>query len=202
MAHCTTRLLVLSRLLALALAHESLSPPPPLPPDDVAGLEPGAMRLLAASVHAPPSHPPYPQTPAGRREAGRGMVYQRELTSTLRHWAVLLRHGSPAARERTLRLIAQLALETTLPGSETSWLATVHPVAFRKACVAGSSRSARGDGSVVESIVGLLADAPPDDSTGALALQALQALATDDPMTDADNAHALAICAAGAVPHA
>lgn len=35
-----------------------------------------------------------------------------------------------------------------------------------------------------------------------LRAQALQAIATDDPTTEADNHHALSICAAGVVPHA
>lgn len=133
------------------------------------------------------------------------MQYESELSRELRDWIALLRHGSGAAQERTLGMIAQLALETSAPPSvyrlHTSWLANVHPVTFRKACLAGSARSARGTGSIVEAVVTLLADSPLE-SMRALALQALQALATDDPSTDSDNDLALAICAAGAVPHA
>ena len=38
------------------------------------------------------------------------------------------------------------------------------------------------------------------EATTELALQALEAIAIDDPTTDADNDHSLAICATGAVP--
>ena len=95
-----------------------------------------------------------------------------------------------------------LALESTIAGGgRTSWLSGVHPAAFRRACVAGASRSAKGKGSIVEALARLLGDESADPETRALTLQAIEAIAIDDPSTDVDNDHTLALCAAGVVPH-
>ena len=92
-----------------------------------------------------------------------------------------------------------MALESTIiSGSRSSWLSGVHPVAFRKACISGAARSAGGVGSVVETLADLVDD--KDDETKTLALQAIEAIAIDDPSTDTDNHHALAICATSVVP--
>jgi hypothetical protein len=205
-------------LLALAEAQApSTSPPakppsagppaPPPPPSQIPSLDGSALARLATSTVAPPPSPPYAVTPAGQREEGRGLLLQDELRKFLREQIELLQHGNTEARHRTLQEIALLAVETTLTddaltrrvGSKRhSWLSAINPIAFRRACVAGARRSGRGDGSVVESIATLVDN--HSEATRFLALQALEAIAADDPTTDVDNDHALAICATGVVP--
>lgn len=128
--------------------------------------------------------------------------------------SLLQRRADPVAMRTALSEIALLALESTIDdrvGARSSWLSGVNPVAFRRACVTGAARSAGGDGSVVEAISNLIISGSRSDDgdhplrhrereTRALALQALEAIATDDPSTPLDNDHALSICATGVVP--
>lgn len=178
--------------------------PPPLPspaaappPEHVPPLSEQARARLSRRVVAPPPSPPYTATPAGRREEGRGWLLQQKLRSHLREQRDVLHGSDVAATRAALSDVALMALESTLTSGalgRSSLLSAVHPVAFRKACV-----TARDGGSVVQAIAGVLAsaDARSDDETTALALQSLEALATDDPTTDVDNDHALAICVTG-----
>jgi len=68
------------------------------------------------------------------------------------------------------------------------------PVAFRRACV---------ELGLVTQLVQLLARAnePSLQPARRSALAALAAIATDDPTSDVDNDHALAVCSAGVVPY-
>jgi hypothetical protein len=134
--------------------------PPPLPPQSIDPLSHFDIARLRSSVEAPPPSPPYAQTPAGQREEGRGTELQRQLVRYLQDRLALLRHGSPSAVRKALTEIAVMALETTTPALRSTWLASIHPAAFRRACVAGSSRSANGEGSVVEALVAMLEAEP------------------------------------------
>ena len=177
------------------------SPPPP-PPEDLAPLSRSQMLQLIHSVTAPPPSPPYGSTPAGKREEGRGWLLQQKLRDFLRERLTIIRGGGDVLAIRAaLSEIALMALESTLAtGGRSSWESGVHPVAFRKACVAGASRSAHGTGSIVEALAALLLGKESTDAdTLALALQCVEAIACDDPTTDVDNDHALAICATGVV---
>ncbi|KAL3892731.1 MAG: hypothetical protein SGPRY_014842, partial [Prymnesium sp.] len=152
-------------MVALCLLLPLLATPP-LPPSELSPLSPEEKRRVDELPPAPPPSPPYAHTPAGRREAGRGVRFNRELSRHLQGQLARLRHGSVVEKENALLSLSRLALETTQPLMQTSWLAGVHPVAFRKACV---SRS-QGSASVVDAIVSVLAEAP-QGRTRALALQ-------------------------------
>lgn len=155
-------------------------------------------------MHPPAPSPPWAASAVGRREEGRGVLLQSKLAEFLREKCEVLHGGDKFAMRTALSEIALLALESTIStGSRTSWLSSVHPVAFRKACVAGTARSANGPGSAVEAIAALVSadDSESDAETTVLALQALEAIAIDEPTTDVDNDHALAICATGVVQH-
>lgn len=130
------------------------------------------------------------------------MLLQEKLAGYLRSKSETLRGGEPLSVRAALSEIALLALESTLTSDShrSNWLSAVHPMAFRKACVSGSARSAHGPGSVVEAIADLLNGQGADSETMMLALQALEAIAIDDPSTDVDNDHALVICAANVIP--
>ena len=186
---------------------DDIAPPPP-PPADIAPISPQQLSKLARKIQSPPPSPPYGATPAGQKEEGRGVLIQQQLKQFISEHIVTLRSDDMVAARAALSEISLLALETTISESpRTSWLSGVHPVAFRKACCANTARSAGGEGSLVEAIVALLSknrcshksDGDKID-TCALALQSLEAIATDDPSTDQDNDHALAICATGVVP--
>ena len=193
-----------SMLLLSTLAQQRVPSPPPA---DMRAMNPRERAFLEAAAVAPPPSPPYAFTPAGQREKGRGILLQRELESFLATKLETLRRGSEAERQAALTAITLMAVETTIYeddphlGGRSSWLSSVHPVAFRKACVAHASRSAKGDGSIVEAIAALVVDDSLSDATKSSALQAMAAIATDDPDTDVDNDHALGICATGAVPN-
>jgi hypothetical protein len=106
---------------------------------------------------------------------------QKALTDSLTDALAMLKHGSERAKEQAAASIAQLAIETTISQP-------FHPVTFRNACVRAG-------------ILGELVNLLGGQGAGALhALNALAAIATDDPSTELDNGHALATCDAGAVP--
>lgn len=149
---------------------------------------------------APPPSPPWAETPTGQREKGRGWLLQHKLAKFLSERVAILHANEPFALRAALSEIALMAVESTITTADrSSWLSGVHPVAFRKACVTGSARSANGKGSVVEALAELVKGSTSEADT-ALALQALEAIALDDPTTDVDNDHALAICATSVVP--
>lgn len=197
-----------------APAQPEAPPPPPLPPPNLEPLDAQSLFRLTSTAVAPPPSPPYANTAVGAREAGRGIFLQQELQAFLAQQQRILRRGEPVAVHATLQELALMAIETTMTddaltarlGSKRhSWLSGMNPVAFRRACVAGAARSGRGSGSIVEELSRLLiANGDPDDDTALmttfLTLQTLEAIATDDPTTDLDNGHALAICATGIVP--
>ena len=104
----------------------------------------------------------------------------------LTHSLAMLRHGSAASVESAAEGIAALAVETTVSQP-------FHPITFRNAALKAG---------VVDELTRLLVDAHDGKaSTRAMhfSLLALEAIATDDPSTDLDNGHALAVCKAGAV---
>ena len=124
-------------------------PSPPLPPSDVKPLSRWAYSTLQREITAPPPSPPYSSSPAGRREEGRGFLLQQKLREFLRaRLNILNSNDDPLATRAALSEISLMALESTIHNSpRSSWLSGVHPVAFRKACVTGASRSAQGGGS-------------------------------------------------------
>ena len=187
-----------------SLATPPSEPPPPLPPQVLEPLSHHATAELARRLRAPPPSPPYGQSQAGRREEGRGWLLQQKLRDLLAEKLAILRGRNLPAVHAALDEISMLALESTIAGDgRSSWLSGVHPVAFRRACVANAARSGGGSGSVVEALCALLgAERRPsvDVETQALALQALEAIALDDPTTDVDNDHQLAIAATGVLP--
>jgi len=95
----------------------------------------------------------------------------------------MLRHGSASAKEQAAQGVASMAVETTLSQP-------FHPVTFRNACV---------NSGVVEELSNLLKAAQSTPRARLYALSALEAIATDDPTTDLDNGHALAVCSTGVV---
>ena len=109
---------------------------------------------------------------------------QQALTDSLTDAIAMLRHGSATAKEQAAAGVAQMAVETTLSQP-------FHPVTFRNACVRSG---------VVEELSGLLSTKESTPGAKLHALAALEAIATDDPSTDLDNGHALAVCNAGVVP--
>ena len=125
---------------------------------------------------------------------------QKKLAEYMQKQLAVLRVGEAYSTRAALSQIALLAVESTISSDiRSNWISGVHPVAFRKACLAGSSRSANGAGSMVEELATLV-DRRDEPETVAMALQALEAIAIDDPSTDSDNDHALAICATSIVP--
>ena len=109
---------------------------------------------------------------------------QQALTDSLTDAIAMLHHGSITAKEQAAHGIAQMAVETTLSQP-------FHPVTFRNACVRSG---------VVEELAALISSAAQSTSAKLHALTALEAIATDDPSTDLDNGHALAVCNAGDNP--
>jgi hypothetical protein len=153
--------------------------PPPLPPRILEPLSPRELATLTSSLAAPPPSPPYASTPAGRREEGRGILLQQKVRAFLDERMPLLRSpaADPTRTQHALSEIALLALESTVTSfGRSSWMSGVHPVAFRRACVAGAARSGRGDGSVVEALAHLVSDSH-NERTRSLALEALEAIA-------------------------
>ena len=190
--------------LTISVCAQQPTPPPP-PPAAMAALPAHARALQERQLAAPPPSPPWADTEAGQREQGRGWLLQHRLSEFLHKRRVALRSDDGREVRAALSEVALLALESTITqGGRSSWLSAVHPVAFRKACVAGSSRSAGGSGSVVEALADLVRGASgeieAEAETLGLTLQAIEAIAIDDPSTDVDNDHALAICATGIVP--
>ena len=111
---------------------------------------------------------------------------QKQLADMLTDSLAMLRHGSAASVESAAEGIAALAVETTVSQP-------FHPITFRNAALKAG---------VVDELTRLLVDAHDGKaSTRAMhfSLLALEAIATDDPSTDLDNGHALAVCKAGAV---
>jgi len=113
---------------------------------------------------------------------------QKALTDSLTDGLAMLKHGSARAKESAAAGIAQMAHETTVSQP-------FHPVTFRNACVRAG---------IVRELVRLLSGLPEPSTPQAQlhALTALGEIATDDPTTELDNGHALAVCKAGAVPPA
>lgn len=180
-------------------AETAWPPPPPLPPAQMAPLPSFKLATLESSIKAPPASPPWSHTPAGKREEGRGWLLQQKLRDYIAKAIGILHSGEPLAVRASLSELSLLALESTIISSErSSWLSGIHPIAFRKACISNAARSAKGSGSVVEAVARLIDD--PSGETSMLALQALEAIATDDPSTDTDNHHALAICSTRVIP--
>ena len=110
---------------------------------------------------------------------------QQQLRDIVQDAIAMLKHGSASAKEQAAGGIANLAIETTVSQP-------FHPVTFRNACVKAG---------VVDELVRLLEadEASATAQSRFHALNALQAIATDDPSTELDNGHALAACKAGAV---
>ena len=126
------------------------------------------------------------QRAAAEAAAAHEAAAQKALTDSLTDALAMLRHGSPRAKEMAASGIAQMAIETTVSQP-------FHPVTFRNACVRAG---------IVNELVKVL-EGSPEHATPqgqAHALAALEAIATDDPSTELDNGHALAVCDAGAVP--
>lgn len=101
---------------------------------------------------------------------------QKVLADSLTDSMAILRHGSDTAKEQAAHNIAVIAIETTLSQP-------FHPVTYRNACI---------NAGIVEELAKLL----KEKSTVMAkihALAALEAIATDDPTTDIDNGHALAV---------
>lgn len=101
---------------------------------------------------------------------------QKALTDSLTDAIAMLRHGSASAKESAAHSVASMAVETTLSQP-------FHPVTFRNACV---------NSGVVEELANLL-KGKQSPNAQLHALEALEAIATDDPTTDVDNGHALAV---------
>lgn len=182
-----------------SVSRATLPAAPPLPPAHVAPLPSFKRATLESSLHAPPASPPWTTTPAGKREEGRGWLLQQQLRDYIQKSLGILSSGEPLAVRAALSELSLLALESTITDSgRSSWLSAVHPIAFRKACISNAARSAKGSGSVVEAVARLVDDG--EEETAMLALQCLEAIATDDPSTDADNHHALAICSTHVIP--
>jgi len=112
---------------------------------------------------------------------------QQALADSLADAMALLQHGSDRSKEGAAQEIAQMAVATTISQP-------FHPVTFRNACVKAG---------IVEQLVKLLNHVPQPATPTAqrFALEALEAIATDDPTTDLDNGHAMAVCKAGATRH-
>ena len=137
-----------------------------------------ALPLLLLSVYAAAQD----RTPEDEQEARA----QQALADSLTDAMAMMEHGSDSAKESAALGIAQMAVETTISQP-------FHPVTFRNACVKAG---------VIERLIKLLD--PVSGSTPAAqnhALNALEAIATDDPTTDLDNGHAQRICSLGACPH-
>lgn len=109
---------------------------------------------------------------------------QQALTDSLTDAIAMLRHGSPSAKEQAAQGVASMAVETTLSQP-------FHPVTFRNACIKSG---------VVDELSNLLKDQQSTPRSRLFSLSALEAIATDDPTTDLDNGHALAVCNTGVVP--
>ena len=126
-----------------------------------------------------------PEDPQAAAAAAHEAQAQQALADSLTDAMAMLKHGSASAKEQAAMGVAQLAVETTISQP-------FHPVTFRNACVRMG---------VVEELARLLAASPPSVTVRAQlhALAALEAIATDDPSTDLDNGHALAVCSANAV---
>lgn len=104
-----------------------------------------------------------------------------ELADALTDIMAALQHGSDSSREDAIAQLVQLSVETAEADREQATL-------FRSAVVAGGA---------LPELVAMLGEAEPWRQ--ALAAAAVHALAVDDPTTDDDNFHSLAICEAGAV---
>ncbi|KAL1519303.1 hypothetical protein AB1Y20_022830 [Prymnesium parvum] len=148
----------------------------PLPPPSLAPLQAEDLASFPPQDAAPPSSP--------------ASALPLELSAHLHRQLQLLQ--SSASRPSALLHITQLALETSHPAMRTSHLAAVSPAAFRRA-------TARGP--LGHALVAIAAD-DPSAHIRALALQALQALATDESRAEGENDHALALCSARVVPPA
>ena len=78
-------------------------PSPPLPPADLAPLPQFTRASRESRVSPPPSSPPWAQTPAGKREEGRGWLLQQKLRAYIRQGIGVLGSGNPlAVRHRFL----------------------------------------------------------------------------------------------------
>jgi hypothetical protein len=104
-----------------------------------------------------------------------------ELADALTDILAALQDGDDSSREDAVAHLVQLSVETAEAGREQATL-------FRSAVVTGGALS---------ELVGMLGEAEPGRQ--AMAAAAVHALAVDDPTTDDDNFHSLAICEAGAV---
>ncbi|KAL3921510.1 MAG: hypothetical protein SGPRY_004881 [Prymnesium sp.] len=133
-----------------------------------------ALAFIAAEGDEPAS--PEPQELDHEQRA------QKALTDSLTDAIAMLRHGSASAKESAAHSVASMAVETTLSQP-------FHPVTFRNACV---------NSGVVEELANLL-KGKQSPNAQLHALEALEAIATDDPTTDVDNGHALAVCNTGVV---
>jgi hypothetical protein len=104
-----------------------------------------------------------------------------ELADALTDIMAVLQQGSDLSREDAVAHLIQLSVETAETGREQATM-------FRSAVVAGGA---------LPELVAMLGEADPGRQ--ALAAAAVHALAVDDPTTDDDYFHSLAICEAGAV---
>jgi hypothetical protein len=111
---------------------------------------------------------------------------QQALADSLTDANAMMEHGSDSAKESAAEGVAQMAVETTISQP-------YHPVTFRNACVKAG---------VVERLIRLIDPAEGATPTAQKhALNALEAIATDDPTTDMDNGHARKVCELGACSH-
>ena len=117
---------------------------------------------------------------AAQEDADQEARAQKALTDMLTDALAMLKHGSAHAKEEAAAGVARMAVETTISQP-------FHPITFRNACVHAG---------VVDELVKLLVGEPSPSTPRAKlhALEALEAIATDDPSTDLDNGHALAVC--------
>lgn len=173
------------RIDSLETTIASLSSPVPSE-DSMTGLR-GlvALALVASVVCKAAVKVQEPEDPQAAAAAAHEAQAQQALADSLTDAMAMLKHGSASAKEQAAMGVAQLAVETTISQP-------FHPVTFRNACVRMG---------VVEELARLLAASPPSVTVRAQlhALAALEAIATDDPSTDLDNGHALAVCSANAV---
>ena len=111
---------------------------------------------------------------------------QQALADSLTDANAMMEHGSDSAKESAAQGVAQMAVETTISQP-------YHPVTFRNACVKAGT---------VQRLIQLIDPAGGATPTAQKhALNALEAIATDDPTTDLDNGHARKICEMGACGH-
>ena len=110
---------------------------------------------------------------------------QQALADSLTDANAMMEHGSDSAKESAAQGVAQMAVETTISQP-------YHPVTFRNACVKAGT---------VQRLIQLIDPAGGATPTAQKhALNALEAIATDDPTTDVDNGHAQAVCSTGVCP--